>query len=209
MWTLQIYDDILDYSKTAKEHEEHLRIVLQILKERKLYAKLSKCEFWKEEVKFLGHVVSKGGIAVDPSKVEEVMEWERPTTVMEVRSFLGLAEYYRIFIEGFSRIVLPMMKLTRKEVPFVWTSECEESFQTLKQKLTLVPVLILLEPHKPFEVYCDASLKGLGCVLMQHRNVVAYASCQLRPHEVNYPTHDLELAAIVFALKIWRTTCTE
>ncbi|XP_072066812.1 uncharacterized protein [Arachis hypogaea] len=100
--------------------------------ERKLYAKLSKCEFWKEEVKFLCHVVSKGGIAVDPSKVEAVMEWERPTTVTKVRSFLGLAGYYRRFIEGFSRIALPMTKLTRKDVPFVWTSECEESFQTLK-----------------------------------------------------------------------------
>ncbi|XP_020963973.1 uncharacterized protein LOC110265353 [Arachis ipaensis] len=153
-------DDILVYSKTAKEHEEHLRIVLQILKERKLYAKLSKCEFWKEEVKFLGHVVSKGGIAVDPSKVEAVMEWERPTTVTEVRSFLGLAGYYRRFIEGFFWIVLPMTKLTRKEVPFVWTSECKESFQTLKQKLTSAPVLILPEPHEPFEVYYDASLKA-------------------------------------------------
>ncbi|XP_072084536.1 uncharacterized protein [Arachis hypogaea] len=121
-------NDILVYSKTVKEHEQHLRIVLQILKEQKLYAKLSKCEFWKEEVKFLGHVVSKGRIAVDPSKVEAVMEWERPTTVMEVRSFLGLAGYYRRFIEGFSWIALPMTKLTRKEVPFVWTSECEESF---------------------------------------------------------------------------------
>ncbi|XP_072074016.1 uncharacterized protein [Arachis hypogaea] len=197
-------DDILVYSKTAREHEEHLRIVLQILKERKLYTKLSKCEFWKEEVKFLGHVVSKGGIAVVPSKVEAVMEWERPTTVTKVRSFLGLAGCYRRFIEGFSRIALPMTKLTRKEVPFVWTSECEESFQTLKQRLTSAPVLILPEPHESFEVYCDASLKGLGCVLMQHRNVVAYASRQLRPHEVNYPTHDLELVAIVFALKIWR-----
>ncbi|XP_025639033.1 uncharacterized mitochondrial protein AtMg00860-like [Arachis hypogaea] len=102
-------------------------------------------------------------------------------TVTEVRSFLGLAGYYRRFIEGFSRIALPMTKLTRKEVPFVWTSECEESFQTLKQRLTSAPVLILLEPHEPFEVYYDASLKGLGCMLIQHRNVVAYASRQLRP----------------------------
>ncbi|XP_015960668.1 uncharacterized protein LOC107484632 [Arachis duranensis] len=97
-----------------------------------------------------------------------------------------------------------MTKLTRKEASFVWTSECEESFQNLKQKLTSAPVLILLEPHEPFEVYCDTSLKGLDCILMQHRNVVAYASRQLRPHEANYGTHDLELVAIVFALKIWR-----
>ncbi|XP_025616825.1 uncharacterized protein [Arachis hypogaea] len=156
-------DDILVYSKTAKEHKEHLRIVLHILKERKLYTKLSKCEFWKEKKKFIGNVVSKGGVAVDPSKVEAVMEWERPTTVTEVRSFLGLAGYYRRFIEGFSRIALPMTKLTRKEESFVWTSECEESFQMLKQKLTLAPVLILPKLHEPFEVYCDASLKGLGC----------------------------------------------
>ncbi|XP_016172831.1 uncharacterized protein LOC107615247 [Arachis ipaensis] len=163
-------DDILVYSKTVKEPEEHLRIVLQILKERKLYSKLSKCKFWKEEVKFLSHVVSKGGIVVDHSKVEAVMEWERPTTVTEVRSFVGLAGYYRRFIEGFPKIALPMTKLTGKEVPFVWTSECKDSFQTLKQKLTSVPILILPELHEPFKVYCDASLKDLGCVLMQHRN---------------------------------------
>ncbi|XP_016195802.1 uncharacterized protein LOC107636841 [Arachis ipaensis] len=107
------------------------------------------------------------------------MEWERPTTVTEVRSFLGLAGYYWRFIEGFFQIALPMTKLTRKEAPFIWTSECEESFQTLKQRLTSAPVLILPEPHEPFEVYCDASLKGLDCVLMQYQNVVAYTS-QLR-----------------------------
>ncbi|XP_016172671.1 uncharacterized protein LOC107615068 [Arachis ipaensis] len=125
-----------------------------------MYDKLSKCEFWKEEVKFLGHVMSKGGIAVDPLKVEAVMEWERPMMVTEVRSFLGLAGYYRRFIHRFSQIALPMTKLTRKEIPFVWTAECEESFQTLKQKLTSVPILILPEPHELFEVYCDASLKA-------------------------------------------------
>ncbi|XP_016178149.1 uncharacterized protein LOC107620515 [Arachis ipaensis] len=156
-------DDILVYSKMEEEHEEHLRIVLQILKEQKLYAKLSNSEFWKAKVKFLGHVVSKIGIVVDPLKVEVVMEWERLMTVTKVRSFLGLAGYYWRFIEKFFRIALPMTKLTRKEVPFVWTSECEESFQTMKQKLTSAPILVLPEPHEPFEVYCDASLKGLGC----------------------------------------------
>ncbi|XP_016199411.1 uncharacterized protein LOC107640403 [Arachis ipaensis] len=180
----------------AKEHEEHLRIVLQILKEWNLYVKLLKCKLWKEDVKFLGHVVRKEGIAVDPSKVEAVMEWKRATSVTEVRSFLGLAKYYRRFIHGFSQIALSMTKLTRKETLFVWTSECDKSFQTLKEKLTSVPVLILPKQHKPFDVYCDALLKGLGCVLMQHRNVVAYALRQLRPHEVNYPTHDLELARL-------------
>ncbi|XP_015967212.1 uncharacterized mitochondrial protein AtMg00860-like [Arachis duranensis] len=147
-----------------KENEEHLRIVLQILKERKLYAKLSKYEFWKEEVKFLGHVVSKGGIVVDPSKDEVVMEWERPTSVTEVRSFLGLVGYYRRFIHGFSQIALPMTKLTRKETPFIWTSECEESFQTLKEKLTSTSILILPEPHELFGVYMLVLLTMSSCV---------------------------------------------
>ncbi|XP_057760623.1 uncharacterized mitochondrial protein AtMg00860-like [Arachis stenosperma] len=168
-------DDLMDQLK-EREHEEHLRAVLQILRTRKLYAKLSKCEFWTEKVAFLGHVILQGGIAVDPSKIEAVVQWEPPTTVTEVRSFLGLAGYYRRFIKGFSQIALPLTYLTRKEVPFVWTAECDRSFKMLKEKLTTSPVLVLPDPQKPFEVYCDASHKGLGCVLMQDKNVVAYAS---------------------------------
>ncbi|PNY16525.1 retrotransposon-related protein [Trifolium pratense] len=197
-------DDILIYSKSYEEHEDHLRQVLQILREKKLYAKLSKCEFWLEEVKFLGHVITKDGIAVDPAKVETIISWEQPRTVTEIRSFVGLAGYYRRFIEGFSKIAAPLTQLTRKNQPFIWTQECEESFQTMKRLLTTSPVLVLPQPDQPYEVYCDASYQGLGCVLMQHRKVVAYASRQLKTHEKNYPTHDLELAAVVFALKIWR-----
>ena len=159
-------DDILVYSKSREEHEKHLRIVLQILRERQLYAKLSKCEFWLEEVQFLGHVISKDGIAVDPSKVEIVMNWEQLTTPTEVRSFLGLAGYYRKFIEGFSRLALPLTKLTRKNQKFVWLEACDKSFQELKKRLTTAPVLILLDPSKLFIVYCDACGQGLGCVLM-------------------------------------------
>ncbi|XP_061366891.1 uncharacterized protein LOC133310020 [Gastrolobium bilobum] len=197
-------DDILIYSRNKEEHKEHLRIVLQILKDKQLYAKLSKCEFWMEEVKFLGHVISKEEVTVDPSKIEAVIHWERPKTIIEIRSFLGLAGYYRRFIKGFSQLVLPLTRLTRKGVPFVWTQECEDCFQDLKNKLTSAPILIILDPLGKFEIYSDASKKGLGCVLMQERKVVAYASRQLRPYEENYPTHDLELAAVVFALKIWR-----
>nr|CAH66749.1 H0409D10.7 [Oryza sativa] len=197
-------DDILIYSKTKEEHEEHLRLALEKLREHQLYAKFSKCEFWLSEVKFLGHVISSGGVAVDPSNVESVLNWKQPKTVSEVRSFLGLAGYYRRFIENFSKIARPMTRLLQKEVKYKWTEDCEQSFQKLKKRLVTAPVLILPDSRKDFQVYCDASRLGLGCVLMQEGKVVAYASRQLRPHENNYPTHDLELAAVVHALKIWR-----
>ncbi|GAU10392.1 hypothetical protein TSUD_417700, partial [Trifolium subterraneum] len=197
-------DDILIYSKDPQEHAEHLRIVLNILRKKQLYAKFSKCEFWLSEVKFLGHVISQGGVYVDPSKVEAVLNWERSRTIFEVRSFLGLAGYYRRFILGFLEIALPLTRLTRKGVAFVWDELCENSFNLLKQKLTSAPVLVIPDPDKKYVVYCNASNKGLGCVLMQEGAVVAYASRQLKHHEENYPTHDLELAAIIFALKIWR-----
>ncbi|KAL4016712.1 hypothetical protein IC575_024369 [Cucumis melo] len=197
-------DDILIYSKTEAEHEEHLRMVLQTLRDNKLYAKFLKCEFWLKQVSFLGHVVSKAGVSVDPAKIEAVTSWARPSTVSEVCSFLGLAGYYRRFVENFSRIATPLTQLTRKGAPFVWSKACEESFQNLKQKLVTAPVLTVPDGSGSFVIYSDASKKGLGCVFMQQGKVVAYASRQLKSHEQNYPTHDLELAAVVFALKIWR-----
>ncbi|GJR62638.1 reverse transcriptase [Tanacetum coccineum] len=197
-------DDILVYSKSEEEHEQHLRIVLEILRQKKLYAKFSKCEFWLQQVAFLGHIVSADGIIMDPSKVEAITKWPRPTTVTEVRSFLGLAGYYRRFVEGFSRLALPLTQLMRKGEKFVWTDERQESFEELKRRLVSAPILTLPSGSGGFQIYSDASKKGLGCVLMQHGKVIAYASRQLKPYEVNYPTHDLELAAVVFALKIWR-----
>ena len=196
-------DDILIFSKRMEEHEEHLRIVFQILREKKLYAKFKKCEFWLDQVVFLGHVISKAGISVDPSKVESVVDWARLMNVSEVRSFLGLAGYYRRFVEGFSHIAAPMTQLTRKNAKFVWTKECEKSFQELKQRLVTAPVLTIPSNLGGLIIYSDASRKRLGCVLMQHGKVIAYASCQLKSHEQNHPSHDLELAAVVFALKIW------
>ncbi|WVZ80352.1 hypothetical protein U9M48_027835, partial [Paspalum notatum var. saurae] len=197
-------DDILVYSKNDKEHEEHLRTVLTRLREHKLYAKFSKCAFWLKEVGFLGHVLSEKGVAVDPSKVKDVLNWKQPETVTEIRSFLGLAGYYRRFIKDFSKIAKPMTSLTKKNASFTWGPKCEEGFQELKKLLTTAPVLAQPDVTKPFDVYCDASGQGLGCVLMQEGRVIAYASRQLRKHEANYPTHDLELAAVVHALKIWR-----
>ncbi|KAK1628506.1 hypothetical protein QYE76_002821 [Lolium multiflorum] len=196
-------DDILIYSKDKEEHAKHLKIVLQTLREHQLYAKFSKCKFWLDSVEFLGHVITKEGIAVNPSKVQSVLEWKSPKNAKEIRGFLGMAGYYRRFIEGFSKIAGPMTKLLKKNAPFVWT-ECEASFQTLKDKLTTAPVLAVPEPGKDYTVYCDASKNGLGCVLMQDRKVIAYGSRQLKPHEHNYPVHDLELAAVVYALKSWR-----
>ena len=197
-------DAILIYSKTLEEHEEHLRSVLQILKEKKLYAKFSKCEFWLEKVKFLEHVISNKGVLLDPTKVEVVLQWEPQKIVTEIRSFLGFAGYYIRFIEGFSKIALPLTQLTNKGQAFVWIEKCENSFQELKKRLTTSPVLALLDPTRHFVIFCDTSKMGLGCVLIQDRKVVAYSSRQLITHEKNYPTHDLELSAIVFALKIWR-----
>ena len=131
-------------------------------------------------------------------------DWLRPTTPTEVWSFLGLAGYYRRFVEGFSFIFAPLTKLTHKATKFQWNDVCERSFQEVKDKLTSAPVLVLPEGTDGYTVYCDASGVGLGCVLTQHGRVIAYASRQLRPYEKNYPTHDLELVAVVFALKIWR-----
>ncbi|GJZ50133.1 putative reverse transcriptase domain-containing protein [Tanacetum coccineum] len=197
-------DDILIYSKTKEDHKVHLRLMLELLTKEKLYAKFSKCEFWLQEVHFLGHVVNQSGIHVDPSNIEAVKNWKAPTTPSEVRSFLGLAGYYRCFIMNFSKISKPLTSLTQKNQKYEWGEEQEAAFQTLKNNLCDAPILSLPDGVEDFIVYCDASNQGLRCVLMQRDNVIAYASRQLKIHEKNYTTHDLELGAVVFALKTWR-----
>ncbi|KAJ9536067.1 hypothetical protein OSB04_un000770 [Centaurea solstitialis] len=197
-------DDILIYSRSEEDHANHLHIILELLKRERLYAKLSKCEFWLREVQFLGHIVSKNGIKVDPVKIEAIEKWEPPKTPTEVRSFLGLAGYYRKFIQDFSRIATSLTMLTKKNVKFEWKEAQAEAFQTLKERLCSAPILSLPDGSEDFVVYSDASKLGLGCVLMQRGKVIAYASRQLKDHERRYPTHDMELAAVVFALKIWR-----
>uniref|UniRef100_A0A0V0HH59 Putative ovule protein n=1 Tax=Solanum chacoense TaxID=4108 RepID=A0A0V0HH59_SOLCH len=181
-----------------------LGCVLQVLKDHQLYSKFSKCEFWLRSIDFLGHIVSSNGIKVDPKKTDAVKGWPRPLTPTDIRSFLGLTGYYRRFVEDFSSIASPLTALTQKKTKFVWSEACEKSFQELKDRLTSASVLTLSEGTDGFVVYCDASRVGLGCVLMQHGKVIAYASRQLKVHEKNYPTQDLELAVVVFALKIWR-----
>ncbi|GJW10878.1 putative nucleotidyltransferase, ribonuclease H [Tanacetum coccineum] len=175
-------DDILIYSRNKEEHTNHLRIILELLKKEKLYAKFSKCDFWIHIVQFLGHLIDNQGLHVDPAKIEAVKNWTSPTTPTEIRQFLGLADQ-------------------------------KSAFQLLKQKLCEAQILALPEGNDDFVVYCDASHQGLGAVLMQREKVIAYASRQLKPNEENYTTHDLELGAVVFALKIWRhylygTKCT-
>ena len=159
-------DDNLVYSGSPEEHSEHLRIVLQTLRKRQLYAKLSKCQFWLDRVTFLGHVISVEGVSVDPQKIEVVVNWKPPKNVSEVRSFLGLAGYYRKFFKGFSKIAAPLTKLTRKNVKYDWVDACQQSFEELKGRLTSAPVLALPNGRDGFVVYSDASRQGLGCVLM-------------------------------------------
>ncbi|GJU75751.1 putative reverse transcriptase domain-containing protein [Tanacetum coccineum] len=179
-------DDILIYSKNKKGHEEHLKAILELVKKEELYAKFSKCEFWIPRVQFLGHVIDRQGIHVDPAKIESIKDWASPKTPTEIRQFLGLAGYYRRFIEGFSKIAKPMTKLTQNKVVFEWGDKQEAAFQTLKTKLCSAPILALPQGAENFI---------------------------LKIHEKNYTTHDLELGAVVFALKIWRhylygTKCT-
>ncbi|GJV35520.1 putative reverse transcriptase domain-containing protein [Tanacetum coccineum] len=204
-------DDILIYSKTQEEHVEHLRLVLGLLKKEKLYAKFSKCEFWLREVQFLGHVINGNGIHVDPSKIEAVKNWKAPRTPTEVRSFLGLAGYYRRFIENFSKIAKSLTILTQKCKTFDWGEEQELAFQTLKDKLCNAPVLALPDGPKDFVVYCDASGIGLGCVLMQRGKVIAYASRQLIISWKNYILMIRVLVVLqsLFSLKLWRHYCRE
>nr|GFB23897.1 putative reverse transcriptase domain-containing protein [Tanacetum cinerariifolium] len=206
-------DDILIYSRDEKEHEEHLKAILELLKKEELYAKFSKCEFWIPQVQFLCYVIDSQGIHVDPAKIESVKDWASPKSPTEIRQFLGLAGYYRRFIEGFLKIAKPMTKLTQKKVKFEWGDKQDAAFQLLKQKLCSAPILALPKGSNDFIVYCDASNKGLGAVLMQREKVISYASRQLKIHEKNDTTHDLELGVVVFVLKIWRhylygTKCT-
>nr|GEY94657.1 hypothetical protein [Tanacetum cinerariifolium] len=185
-------DDILIYSKNKEEHGEHLKTILKLLKDEKLYAKFSKCDFWLNSVQFLGHVIDSGGIHVDTAKIEAIKSWAAPTTPTEVRQFLGLAGYYRRFVKEFSLIAKPLTKLTQKNKPFIRGNDEEKAFQTLKRKLCSAPILSLPE---------------------EREKVIAYALRQLRKNEENYTTHDLEFRAVVFALRLWRhylygTKCT-
>ncbi|XP_062118053.1 uncharacterized mitochondrial protein AtMg00860-like [Humulus lupulus] len=158
-------DEILVYSKKPEGSAEHLTIVMRTLRDHQLYAKKENCNFWMTEVKFLGHVISQEGITMDPAKIVSILQWERPKDVAEVRSFLGLVSYYCRFVENFSQISMPLTKLTRKDLKFVWDDNCKEAFRELKQRLTTVPVLTVPNSEEPYVVFTDVSGTGLGGVL--------------------------------------------
>jgi hypothetical protein len=169
-----------------------------------LYTKLSKCSFYQKQIHYLGHIISEDGMAVDPEKVEAIREWSTTKNVKEVRYFMGLAGYYRIFIGGFSKIAHPITSLQRKGMKFQWTSDCERSFQHLKQLFTSAPILRITDPNEDFIVCTDACNEGQGGVLSQNGFMICYESRKLKEHERTYATHDLELAAIVHALRKWK-----
>jgi hypothetical protein len=202
-------DDILIYSKVKEDHPRHLAQVLQVLKENEFYVKLSKCDFEKKELKFLGHIVGADGVKVDPAKTVVVKEWQTPQNVANVRSFLGLANYFRKFLPAYALITAPLVKLTRKGLvwgPDTWSAECEQAFQAVKEALTSAPTLTTpdFENWEGMEVICDASTLGIGSVLTQNGKPIAYESRKLSDTEKNWSTGDQELWAVIHSLTIWR-----
>jgi hypothetical protein len=198
------FDDILIYSRTLHEHVSHIEQVLLVLRKEQLYANLEKCTFCTDKLVFLGFVVSTHGIEVDESKIEAIKNWPTPINVSQVRSFHGLASFYRRFVKDFSAIASPLNELTRKNVQFVWGQSQENAFQELKKRLTEAPLLALPDFTKAFEVECDASGIGIGGVLMQEGKPVAYFSEKLNGAQLNYPVYDKELYALVRVLEVWQ-----
>ncbi|KAL1191707.1 putative mitochondrial protein [Cardamine amara subsp. amara] len=198
------FDDILVYSKNLEEHVNHLEAVLMVLRKDELYANLKKCTFCTDNLVFLDFVISADGIKVDEEKVRAVREWPSPKTVGEVRSFHGLAGFYRRFVKNFSTIAATLTEVIKKNVGFKWEKAQEEAFQALKDKLTNAPLLSLPNFLKTFEIECDASGVGIGAVLMQEKKPIAYFSEKLGGATLNYPTYDKELYALVRALQTWQ-----
>jgi hypothetical protein len=200
-------DDILIYSKTPEEHDQHVRAVLSKLRQHQLYGKPSKCDFFQEEIKFVGHIISKDGIRTDPKKIDAVRKWPKPTTLTDLRSFLGFCNFYRRFVRDYSKIATPLINLTKK-TPWRWTDAQDDAFEQLKTAMTTTPVLAVPRMELPFHITTDASDYAVSAVLEQDqgnsRQPVAYISRKLNPAEIKYPIHEKELLAIVWALKEWR-----
>jgi hypothetical protein len=199
-------DDILVFSKTSEEHALHLRAVLNILKGNNLTVALHKCTFNQSTVLFLGHIISKEGVATDPTKVAALQQFPVPTDVSRLRSFLGTTNYFRRFIRKYAEIVRPLTDLLRKDIPFTWSDKCQHAFDTIKQLLTNAPVLTLPDwrSNKQFTMICDASYEGVGGVLMQNERPIAFESRKLTPAESRYSVPELEMMAVVHCCRVWR-----
>ncbi|MCF8704065.1 hypothetical protein L3055_11050, partial [Corynebacterium sp. MC-02] len=197
-------DDIVVYSRTLEEHALHLRKVFRILRENQLFVKREKCEFARTTVHFLGHTISQGQLRMDETKVRAIIQWEAPAKVPELRSFLGLANYYRRFVNGYSRIAAPLTELLKKDKPWAWTPDCQDAFENLKAAMSKEPVLALPDFSRPFEVHTDASDFAIGGVLMQNRHPIAYESRKLNETERRYTVQEKEMTAIVHCLRTWR-----
>ena len=191
-------DDILIYPKNEVEHEENLRLVLQVLRENRLYAKLINCDFYQNKVQYLVHVISKEGIVVNLENIATIMEWPTPTDALNVRYFMGLAEYYRRFIKGFSKITHLITSLQWKNTNFIWSKKCEAIFQHLKRFLTSAPILKIVDPEKDYVVCINAFIEGLGGVLTQEVNIKYFMNPKkLKEHEKNYVTHPPSLSSLI------------
>lgn len=198
------FEDILIYSKSLDEHQQHLKSVLEVLRKERLFANLGKCYFGTGHVVFLGFVVGADGLRVDEQKVQAIRDWPIPTIIGEVRSFHGLAGFYRRFVQNFSTLAAPLTEVIKKNVGFKWGPAQEEAFEILKGKLTHAPLLVLPDFSKAFEIECDASGVGISAVLMQDGKSVAYFSEKLGGAMLNYPTYDQKLYALVRALQMWQ-----
>jgi hypothetical protein len=198
------FDDILIYSKEIDEHISHLRQVLDVLRKESLYANLKKCDFCMDRIVFLGYVVSAKGIEMDEAKVKAIQEWPTPKSITDVRSFHGLASFYRRFVKDFSTIASPLTEIVKKAVGFKWGEEQENAFSLLKSKLISAPLLSLPDFNKAFEIECDASGIGIGAILMQEKWPITYFSEKLNGATLNYPTYDKELYVVVRALETWQ-----
>ena len=201
-------DDILIFSGSYKEHLKHMQQILNLLRHHKLFGKLSKCDFRKSTIHFLGHMISDKGVATEPDKIKAIKDWSAPRNLHELRSFLGLASYYRKFVKGFSKLASPLTDLLVKDKPYLWKEEQGQAFESLKQALTTTPVLCLPNYELPYVVTADASDITIGAVLSQDQGSgdqpIAFESRKLTPAELNYPIHEKELLAIVHALQVWQ-----
>jgi hypothetical protein len=197
-------DDILIFSRRWEDHIKHVKTVFELLKKEKLYIKMSKCEFGKTSLVYLGYIVGNGQLKIDLTKVEVIVKWPKPTTATEVRSFLGAVQYWRKFIANFSYIATPLHALTSVKQVFQWGGKQQKSFETLKEKISITPVLALPDLQQPFEIQTDASGYAMGAVLMQRGKPICYHSETFTQVVINYPTYDKELYVLVQSVKKWK-----